>query len=153
MAFQAERFRQAEWTPRTETVEIPALAGFFAEGEAPAFTVRGLTAAELQLALEAGKRQSGVEAVVKAITTQKEQVNQIRAALGLTQDTPGEVVRRIEMLVQGSVAPKLDHADAVKLAEVCPVEFFDLTNRITSLTGQGQDRLKKPETSSQMPTG
>jgi hypothetical protein len=48
----------------------------------------------------------------------------------------------MEMLVAGCVAPKLDHAIAAKLAEVCPVEFYDLTNRITNLTGQGGSRVK-----------
>ena len=151
MAFNSDKFRRAEFEPRTETVEIPALAEFFGEGEKPEITVRGLTAAELNRAIEAGKRNQGVDTVIRAIASQKEQIAQIRATLGLNADTPGEVVRRLEMLVIGSVSPRLDHADAAKLAEICPIEFMDLTNRITHMTGMGQDRVK-PKPSSPAPT-
>lgn len=147
MAFNADKFQRAQYEARTKTVELPALAEFFGEGEAPAFTVRGLSASELQRAREAASRGKSVDAVVKAIASQKDQVDTIRRALGMSSDTPGEVVRRLEMLVQGCVAPRLEHATAVKLAEVCPVEFYDLTNRITELTGLGASRVK-PQPSS-----
>jgi hypothetical protein len=53
----------------------------------------------------------------------------------------------MEMLVQGCVTPKLTHAAAAKLAEVCPIEFYDLSNRVTQLTGQGGSRVKPPPSS------
>jgi len=147
MGFNADKFQRAQYEPRIQTVELPALAEYFGEGEAPEFTVRGLSASELQMARDAGARQKNVDAVVKAIASQKDQVDSIRKALGMSSDTPGEVVRRLEMLVLGCVVPKLDHASAAKLAQVCPVEFYDLTNRITELTGQGSSRVK-PQPSS-----
>lgn len=146
--FNADRFQRAAFEPRTETVELQSLAEFFGEGEKPEFTVRGLTASELHKAMEAGARNKQVDAVVKAISTSKDQIAAIRAAIGLSADTPGEIAKRIEMLVAGCVAPQITHAVAVKLAEVCPVEFYDLTNRITNLTGQGSSRVK-PQPSSQ----
>jgi hypothetical protein len=60
----------------------------------------------------------------------------------LSDDVPGEVVKRIEMLVMGCISPKLTHAVVVKISEICPIEFFDITNRITVLTGQGGSRVK-----------
>lgn len=144
MSFDSEKFGRAQYEARTEVVTIPALAEFFGPGEAPAITVRGLTASELHKAMEAGQRGKQVDAVVKAIASQKDQIAAIRQALGLSADTPGEIAKRIEMLVSGSVTPKLDHATAAKLAEVFPVEFYDITNRITTLTGQGSSRVKPP---------
>lgn len=148
MPFAADKFQRAAFEPRTEVVPFPALAEFFGPDEAAEFTVRGLTANELHKAMEAGARNKSVDAVVKAIASSKDQIDSIRKALGMTSDTPGEIAKRLEMLVAGCVAPKIDHATAAKLAEVCPVEFYDLTNRITNLTGQGASRVK-PQASSQ----
>ena len=148
MPFNADQFQRAAFEPRTEVVPFPALAEFFGPDEAAEFTVRGLTSIELHKAMEAGARNKGVDAVVKAIASSKDQIDNIRKALGMTSDTPGEIAKRLEMLVAGCMAPKIDHATAAKLAEVCPVEFYDLTNRITNLTGQGASRVK-PQPSSQ----
>lgn len=142
MTFNADLFGRAQYEARTEIVEIPALAEFFGPEETPAFTVRGLSANELHKAIEAGTRGKAVDAVVKAIANQKDQIAAIRSALGMGADTPGEIAKRIEMLVAGSVSPKLDYAVVAKLAEHFPVEFYDITNRITNLTGQGASRVK-----------
>jgi hypothetical protein len=147
MTFNAEAFTAAEFTARTESVTVPQLAEFFGDGAPPVFVVRGLSASELHRALEAGTRQNGIDVVVKAIASQKDQVALIRQALGLSADVPGEVAKRMEMLVQGCVTPKLTHAAAAKLAEVCPIEFYDLSNRVTQLTGQGGSRVKPPPSS------
>ena len=146
--FNTDIFQRAAFEPRTEVVPFPALAEFFGEGEAAEFTIRGLTAIELHTSLEALARNKSVDAVVKALATQKDQIAAIRQALGLSADTPGEIAKRIEMLVAGCVSPKVDHATAAKLAQVFPVEFYDLSNRITNLTGQGASRVK-PQPSSQ----
>ena len=151
MAFDTDGFHRAAFEPRTETVEIPALAEFFGDGEKPEITVRGLTATELHVAMEAGARNKAIDTVVKAIATQKGQIDGIRQALGLSADTPGEIAKRIEMLVSGSVSPKLDLESVKKLAQVCPVEFYDLTNKITALTGQGSSRVKPPPSSQPTP--
>lgn len=147
MTFNAEAFTAAEFTARTESVTVPQLADFFAEGTPPEFVVRGLTVSELQRAMDAGTRQNGIDVVIKAISSQKDQVAQIRKALGMTADVPGEIAKRVEMLVLGCVNPKLTHAAAVKLGEVCPIEFYDITNKITMLTGQGGSRVKPPPSS------
>ena len=151
MPFDVERFDRAELKPRTEVVEVEALAAFFGDGEPAQWTVRGLTATELHRAMEAGKRQNSVEAIVKAIASGGDQTAAVRKALGLTADTPGEIAKRLEMLVMGSVSPKVELPTAVKLAEAFPVEFLSLTNSITDLTGKGAD-LVKPEAVSQPTT-
>lgn len=151
MAFNLDKFERADLAPRTERVPVQALADFFPEGEEAVFVVRGLTAPELYAAMEAGKRQSAVESIVEAIATKREQVDAIRAAIGMVKGTPGEIAQRLEMLVVGCVEPKLDLPVAVKLAEKFAVEFMYLTNRITHLTGQGAE-LVKPAAASQPTT-
>ena len=148
MAFNVDKFERAEMVPRTERVPVGALADFFAEGEEAVFVVRGLSAPELCRAQEAAQRQRTVENIVDAIASRREQVDAIRSAIGLTQGTPAEVARRLEMLVAGCVEPRLDLPAAVKLAERFPVDFMHLTNRITELTGMGAE-LVKPRAASQ----
>ena len=75
-------------------------------------------------------------------------------AMGLaSEDVPGDISRRIEMLAAGSVAPQLgaDNRDvAVKLAENFPTVFYQLSNAILSLTGQGAEP-GKPKRSGKTP--
>ena len=130
---------------------VPALSDFFDEGETPEWEVRGLSAVELHKAMEAGKRQGSIEAIVKAIAANQDQAGAVRKALGLTKDTPGEIAKRLEMLVMGSVAPAVSLPVAVKLAEAFPIEFLQLTNEISDLTGRGAD-LVKPQAASQPTT-
>lgn len=146
--FDAERFERAQFTPRRATVPVDALAAFFDEGAPAVWHVRGLSSSELHRALDAGKRQGSIEQIVRAIAGSGDQAEAVRAALGLTKDTPGEIAKRLEMLVMGSVVPKIELPTAVKMAEAFPIEFLSVTNKITELTGQGFD-LVKPEAASQ----
>lgn len=148
MPFDPEKFQQTRFAPRQATIPVDALAAFFDEGEAPVWTVRGLTAAELHRALEAGKRQGSVQAIVEALAKTGDQAKAVRAALGLDASAPGEITKRLEMLTLGSVRPVIDLPTAVKLAEHFPIEFLSLTNEISALTGQGSD-VVKPEAASQ----
>jgi hypothetical protein len=68
---------------------------------------------------------------------QKEKISALKSALGLSEKTPDDIARRIQLLVLGGVEPKFDQESAVRFCRVFPVEFFQLTNRITELTGQG----------------
>jgi len=147
MPFDIDRFEAAKFVPRTRVILLEVLAAFFDPGEAPNWTVRGLTFSELHRALEAAKRQNSMEAIVAALATKAQQAKAIREAIGLAADTPGEVAKRLEMLTLGSVAPAIDLQTAVKLAETFPIEFLTLTNAIAELTGQGAD-LVKPEAAS-----
>lgn len=151
MAFNAEKFERSKFEARRAKVPVPALSDFFDEGETPEWEVRGLSAVELHKAMEAGKRQGSIEAIVKAIAANQDQAGAVRKALGLTKDTPGEIAKRLEMLAMGSVAPTVSLPVAVKLAEAFPIEFLQLTNEISDLTGRGAD-LVKPKAASQPTT-
>lgn len=151
-----QKFLNAALTPRTEEVPVPELADWFAEGEPAAWIVRGLTAAEMGRAREAAERGlDNVRALVTALSGDgSDKVSAIRKAFGLADDdVPADVSRRIEMLSAGSVTPALgaDNRDvAVKLAETFPTTFFNLTNKIIVLTGQGAE-LGKPKRSGKTP--
>lgn len=148
MPFDAERFERAKFEPRRKRVGVESLADFFPEGEPPEWEVRGLSANELHRAMEASRRQGSIESIVKAMASSADQVQAVRKALGLTGDTPGEIAKRLEMLVLGSVSPTIELPAAVKLAENFPVEFLSLTNEITELTGKGAE-MGKPAAVSQ----
>lgn len=151
MAFDADKFSRAKLEPRRTSVPVPALAVFFADGEDAVWQVRGLSAVELHKALEAGKRQGTIESIVKAVSQNGDQAAAVRRALGLDSGVPGEIAKRLEMLVMGSLAPVIDLPTAVKLGETFPVEFLQLTNEITELTGKGADLGKVPAASPQTP--
>lgn len=149
-----QKFLSAPLAPRQSTVEVPELAEWFGE-EPAAWTVRGLTAAELSRANQAADRGlDNARAMVAALAGDGDKAAAIRTAMGLSNDdVPGDISRRIEMLAAGSVAPLLggDNRDvAVKLAETFPTVFYQLTNAITNLTGQGAE-VGKPKRSGKTP--
>ena len=88
-----------------------------------------------------------IDNVIEALTN-NDQAQAVREMIGLTKGSPAEIVKRLEMLVLGSVVPKIELPLAVKLAEAFPIEFLTLTNKITALTGMGFD-IVKPEAASQ----
>lgn len=137
-----QRFLNDALQPRRITIDVPALAAWFPGGAPPVWEVRGLTAAELERANQAG--QTGLDnmrAMIAALAGDGDKAAAIRATMGLSQDdVPADISRRIEMLAAGSTAPVLgpDNRDvSVKLAETYPTIFYQLTNKIIDLTGQG----------------
>lgn len=155
MPFNAQKFERAEFRPRTATLALPALAPFFDEGEPPEWTVRGLTAAEFARAQDAEKRNTSIDMLIGALAaaqSKSDAVNEARKALGLAgANTPGEVAKRLELLVAGSVAPVVTMETAVRFSEKFAVDFYVVTNKIIELTGQGFD-LGKPAAASQPTT-
>jgi hypothetical protein len=151
MPFNVDAFERAPLEHRRARVAVPALAPFFDAGEEMEWEVRGLSASELQRAIEAGKSQRDIDSIIKAVAQNNDKVQAVRKVLGLTQDTPGEIAKRLEMLVAGSVNPKIELSTAVRLSEKYAIEFYLLTNKITELTGQGAD-MGKPAAASQPTT-
>ncbi len=142
MSFDVDKFMGVQFVPRESKVNLPALASFFPEGSDPVFVVRGLTGPEFARVQEAPKAYKRAEAIAEGLATgnKQEMIEAVRAAIGLGGTTPpDEAVKRIEMLVIGSVEPKLDRPAVVKFCSAFPIEFFQLTNAITILTGQGHE--------------
>lgn len=149
-----DRFTQAKYSPRTEDIKVQDLAEYFAEGEDAVWTVKGLTAIEVAKTKLAYDRTETARALIGALANNPDKIEAVTSALGLTgADVPQDVSRRIESLMLGSVSPRIDanSRDAVvKLAETFPVIFYELTNKIDALTGQGQEPGKpKPSGATQ----
>ena len=145
MAFDQKAFMQAQFVPRTARVDVPGLKDFFGGGDA-VWQVRGQTASEIASAMEASQKHQNIDAIIKAIASNKDQIAELKRAVGVSTDTPAEIIKRLEQLVQCSVEPVITLDVAVKIAEVRPIEFYTLTNEILKLTGLGMD-VKKPKAS------
>jgi hypothetical protein len=139
MSFDAKKFKTGKFTTREGSVKVPGLAAFFPEGEEPVWKVRGLTGPELGKINEAVERHKNIMAIVEGLvsTGAKEKAESVKKLVGLGDDTPADIVKRLDMLVIASVEPEVDEELAVKFCEKFPVEFFEITNEITKLTGQG----------------
>jgi hypothetical protein len=96
--------------------------------------------------MDAGSKHKNMDAIIKAIAANQNQVNELKKAIGVETDTPAAIINRLEQLVQCSVDPVITLDVAVKLAEARPIEFYQLTNEILRLTGLGMD-VKKPKAS------
>jgi len=149
MPFDAKAFMQARLTARTRAVGVPTLRRWFGQDDRPIWKVRGLTANELAKVNDAERRNKREAALLDALSdgTRAEIVKEIQHALGRSDDTMPDLARRLEMLIAGSVEPVCSEDMAVKIAEKFPVQFYELTNIILDLTGQGSDVSKKPEPS------
>lgn len=146
MPFDAKKFLKTKFTPRTVEVPVPDLAAFFPDGAKPVWKVRGLTGQELGRANEAAERNKNVAALLEGIASgvAKEQTEAVKELLGVGGSTPQDIAKRLEHLAIGSVDPKCPADLAIRLCETFPVEFFQITNRIVQLTGQGQMPGKQP---------
>lgn len=156
MQFDADKFASAAFKRREEDVPVKDLAAWFKgtkEGEIPVWRVRGLTGEELARVNEAQARNRNKSAIIEALSSDKQEkmTDAIKELIGTGNSVPDDLARRIEMLTIGSVAPECSHQVAVKLAEAFPVEFYELTTKITQLTGLGSEP-GKPKRSSNAQT-
>ncbi len=140
MPFDTKKFLKTKFQHRIEEVPVPDLKDYFQDGATPVWRVRGLTGQEMGRVNEAADRQKKVLAVVEGLmsSSRSESVEAVKGMLGLGSDTPDDIVKRIEQLIIGSVDPECNTDLAVRLCEAYPIEFYQLTNKILQLTGQGQ---------------
>jgi hypothetical protein len=147
-----QKYLQAQFIAREADVAVrsPESVEFFGK----VWRVRGLTGPELARSREASERDDNLKALVAAMAGAGDKAEAIRTSMGLNNDdVPGDISRRIEMLAAGSVNPKLgpDNRDvAVKLTDTDPTLFYELTNKILSLTGSGKE-LGKSRRSTKTP--
>lgn len=137
--FDSRAFLHQEFEHRVVDVNLPDLAPWFGESP-PVWQVRGLTGDELARVTEAVEKHRGLEAIIQGLlsTESEEKAASVRKAMSLGNDTPADIVKRVEMLIMGSVSPKCDLELAVKIKDTFPVEFMNLTNTILRATGKGQ---------------
>jgi len=152
MPFDARAFAKAQFEPRLVVVIIPELCDWFG-GEDPMFRVRGLSGIELAQALEAAQTTQSRAELAEALLdgTDGAKVDAVKEAFGLGKGVPDELIRYHELVIRGSVEPKLTRDVSVKLAERFPVDHKQLALKILSLTGQGHAVKKKPSDCSATP--
>jgi len=153
MTFDKKRFMKTSFEPRIKKVPVPDLKDFFIEGAEPVWSVRNLSGHELGKVNEAAQRNKTISAILDGIISAdaKDKVDAIKASIGLDDNTPDDIARRLDLLAIGSVDPEIDHEMAVRLCTYYPIEFYQLTNEITTLTGQGAQIKKKPSSSGATP--
>jgi hypothetical protein len=78
-------------------------------------------------------------------------VDAVKEAFGLGKGVPDELIRYHELVIRGTVEPKLTREVSVKLAERFPIDHKQLALKILALTGQGQAVKKKPNACSATP--
>ncbi len=153
MTFDKKKFMKTSFEPRTQKVPVPDLKEFFDDDAELFWVVRNLSGHELGKINEAEQRNKAISAILDGIISvdAKDKVDAIKASIGLGDNTPSDIARRLEMLTIGSVDPVIDHEMAVKVCTYYPIEFYQLTNAITQLTGQGAQVKKKQSNSGATP--
>lgn len=146
MSFDSKKFLKTKFVPRIEDHPVPDLRDFFPEGAESVWRVRGLTGQELGRAEEAAARNKDIAAILAGLTgvEDKEKTDAMKDLLGIGGNTPQDVAKRLELLAIGSVDPVCTLDLAVRVCEVFPIEFYQLTNKISLLTGKGQMPVKQP---------
>jgi len=146
--FDSKKFMAQAYSNREKAVPVPDLAAYFEEGEEPVWTVRGLTGNELANCNEASENSKQLAAAVDALASgnAKEVIEHLKETMGMGDDVPRETTRRMSMLQLASVKPEITLDVAVKMNDKHPIEFLQLTNAITEMTGAGAV-LGKPKSS------
>src|SRR5690554_989692 len=142
MAFDLKAFQKAQFVPREMDVTLDAVAeAGMGDG---VVKVRGLTARELAEAEESAQNGKLLSDLVEKLAgSGKEKVGALMEGIGFNQDVPASLAKRLEHVRLGVMEPQMDLADVAKLAEVFPVEFTILANKIMELTGKGQQAQVK----------
>lgn len=153
MGFDARAFARADLSPRQQSVPVPELAAWFGEGEAVVFRMRGLSADELARAKDAHANNLRRLGMLDALTGQSraEVASDVRAALGAEEDKHPDIAMRQELVHLGTAEPALSEETVALLAERYPLLLYRLSNVVNTLTGQGPEAKKKPNSSTPKP--
>ena len=139
--FNSEKFKNEKYEPRIIEVPVPNLIDLF-DGSEPIFKVRGQTSVEVVQTAEIGINEKDLTTLVKAISSSTDQVRDIKEHLGLSDEVPLSLKKRLKQLTQCCVEPTIDMQAAVLLAERHPLEFGQITNAIAEATNLGMN-IKK----------
>ena len=140
MGFDLAKFEAARLEDRTEVVSVPELKEFFDDPSKSDWTVKALDAIELAEAREAKQRNRSLETLITGLmsTQSEDKAQAIKETLGISNEVaPDDYVWRVAVLRLGSVDPKLDEGQAVRIGKAHSVVFQKLTNKIVELSGQG----------------
>ena len=144
MSMDLAAFMSASLAPREADLEGPAvaqLAPFFPAGEVPRLRVRALTGAEIYRAAEARHSAELRAAIADALAggSRQEIADAIREAIGVGESVPAAMAVAISKLVHGSVDPKLDQDQVVRMFKLWPIVAVAAASLIDRLNNQGPD--------------
>lgn len=142
MGFNFDKYKAADFQSRFAEVDVPELRDYFPEGEKPLWKVRNLTAVEMAKCREAVERNSGAlrDLISSLVYADGENKGGAISDIKAESDSmvPGDIVRRYEILMAGSVDPEVkEKPDAIMIGKNHPGEFYEITNKILDLTGRG----------------
>ena len=144
MAFDTKKFMRTKFTPRTGDVPVPDMKEFFPEGSEALWKVRGLTGQELGRAAEAAARNKNIAAILEGLAgaDAKEKAESLKQLLGIGV-VPQDIAKRLEHMAIACIDPVCTLDLAVRVCEMFPIEFYQITNKIMELTGKGQEPGKQ----------
>jgi len=142
MEFDKERFLKAGFVPREADVAVPALRDFFSPGSEPIWRVRSLSGHEIARVNDKMENTRKVRAILEGLVSNDtaEVKNAVASIVGNTEETPADAVRRMHLLLAGTVSPDpktLDIDLASRLLQFFGVTFYAITNKILELSGRG----------------
>jgi hypothetical protein len=138
----------AKYNHRTKEIKVPKLSSFFGENEEPVWIVRGLEGAEIGACKQAASKDKSYTAILEAIKSENvsDKIAGVSAALDLGSNKKiGDIPERLHQLVAGSIEPKCTLDMAVKLSKIFPTIFYELSNEILLLSGQGMQLVGELE--------
>jgi hypothetical protein len=148
MSFDTQGFLDASLTERIAKVPVPFLQPFFGDTE-PVWVVRNLTLGEMaqcKLSRTKAKNQVAIAKLASARADTDARVTALLNLLNCSAEVESEVTARIEMLVLGSVEPKISYDIAAKLARTHANIVWQLSDKIGELT-DGGSVLEQPKPS------
>ncbi len=147
--FDLDAFRKAKFQAREQEVPLPGLTsggfgGYEGEGDDAqpvpvVFKVRGLTADELARADQEADNSKLLGKVAERLAgSEAEKAQALLDGLGLGDDTPQALAKKLAHVQMAVVEPQLKIQDVVRIADAYPTDFLELSSQIYSLTGQGK---------------
>jgi len=143
-----KNFKRQKFQDRTDVV---SLKKFGDTADTLDWHIRGLNAVDLERVDTAEQENSSVnklmEIALKAAGNDEKSKSELMDKMfGLSDDVPGSLVRKYVIFELGSIAPNkpANRQDVIKFASAYPIEFRNIVNNISSLTGLGAMAKKKP---------
>lgn len=149
MGFNKDKFNKADFVHRKALVKVPELKDFFDKDDKPVWEVRGLTGEELLKANDAIKQNKMMEELIEkyASDNKVDQIEAIKASMGLNDEVSDDMVKAINYVKMGSVNPECTHEMAVRLSNANFMAMTKLFKKINELSGMGmQLGESKPST-------
>jgi len=140
--FDQDKFNTANFIMPTKKISVPELKAFFpddTEPEALIWEVKGMTGNELAIVNEAVATYGKTKAIIEAIASNSNSSLKkgLENFLNKSDDNLAEdLIRRHKTLQFGSVE-EITEETCVRLAQFKPTIFYNLTNEIIHLTGDG----------------